>query len=151
MQRIIVLNPKGGSGKTTIASNLAACYAKIRRSANRIGITANRVRGTTLASQSLLRFIGSLDIPLITTPRDTQSYARSAALGVGVPEMPRRQVQQDLARWRQITDWLNGRRRSQSQSTNATATNIASIERSAPSSATVSAAPFAGVAVGDRS
>jgi chromosome partitioning protein len=27
MQRIIVLNPKGGSGKTTIASNLASCYA----------------------------------------------------------------------------------------------------------------------------
>jgi len=27
MQRIVVLNPKGGSGKTTVASNLAACYA----------------------------------------------------------------------------------------------------------------------------
>ncbi len=27
MQRIVVLNPKGGSGKTTIATNLAACYA----------------------------------------------------------------------------------------------------------------------------
>ncbi len=27
MQRIVVLNPKGGSGKTTIASNLAACLA----------------------------------------------------------------------------------------------------------------------------
>jgi chromosome partitioning protein len=27
MQRIIVLNPKGGSGKTTVATNLAAQYA----------------------------------------------------------------------------------------------------------------------------
>jgi chromosome partitioning protein len=27
MQRILVLNPKGGSGKTTIATNLASCFA----------------------------------------------------------------------------------------------------------------------------
>ena len=27
MQRIVVLNAKGGSGKTTLATNLAACYA----------------------------------------------------------------------------------------------------------------------------
>jgi chromosome partitioning protein len=63
--------------------------AKIRRSENRIGIIANRVRGNTLVSQSLTRFLGSLDIPLITTLRDTQSYVRSAELGVGVLEMPR--------------------------------------------------------------
>ncbi|MDA0705594.1 MAG: AAA family ATPase [Proteobacteria bacterium] len=27
MNRIVVLNPKGGCGKSTIATNIAACYA----------------------------------------------------------------------------------------------------------------------------
>jgi chromosome partitioning protein len=220
MQRILVLNPKGGSGKTTIASNLAACYAaqgerpalmdldpqgssmrwlrkrpddappihgiaafersaavtrswqtripgdcravvidtpaaidphtlpdltrgvdavlvpvmpseidihatakciadlllvaKIRRSEKRIGIIANRVRANTRVSQSLTRFLLSLDIPLIATLRDTQSYVRSAEIGLGVYEMPRWQVQQDLPQWHDVLSWLAGRRRGQS-------------------------------------
>lgn len=216
MQRILVLNPKGGSGKTTIASNLAACYAakgdrptlmdldpqgssmrwlrkrpedappihgiaafersttvtrswqtrippecgaviidtpagvdahslpeltrgidavlvpvmpseidihatakciadlllvaKIRRSEKRIGIIANRVRSNTRVSQSLMRFLASLDIPLVTTLRDTQSYVRSAEIGLGVYEMPRWQVQQDLAQWVEVLTWLATRK-----------------------------------------
>ena len=38
MQRIVVLNPKGGSGKTTLAINLAAFFAargEIRREVDR--------------------------------------------------------------------------------------------------------------------
>lgn len=221
MQRIIVLNPKGGSGKTTIATNLAACYAvdgfrpalmdldpqgssmrwlrkrpeesapihgiagfersaavtrswqlripaecsavivdtpaaieshalpeitrgadavlvpvmpsdidihatakciadlllvaKIRRSENRIGIIANRVRANTLVSQSLMRFLDSLDIPLVATLRDTQNYVRSAEAGLGLYEMPRWQVQQDLEQWVKLTGWLRERRRQPSQ------------------------------------
>ena len=216
MQRIIVLNSKGGSGKTTIASNLAACYAasgerptlmdldpqgssmrwlgkrpddvapihgiagfekaasvtrswqmrtpadcrtviidtpaaidphkladltrgidavlvpvmpsdidihatakfiadllliaKVRRSEKRIGIIANRVRMNTRVSQSLTRFLSSLDIPLITTLRDTQNYVSSAEIGIGVCEMPHRQVQQDLPQWQQLLSWLAARR-----------------------------------------
>ncbi len=220
MQRIVVLNPKGGSGKTTIASNLAACYAangeraalmdldpqgssmrwlrkrpdeapsihgiaafersatvtrswqtrvpsectaviidtpaaidshslpdltrgvdavlvpvmpseidihatakciadlllvaKIRRSERRIGIIANRVRGNTRMSQSLTRFLESLDIPVITTLRDTQNYLRSAELGLGVYEMPHWQVQHDLPQWEEVLSWLaTPRRRTQ--------------------------------------
>jgi len=219
MQRIIVLNPKGGSGKTTIASNLASCYAvnghrpalmdldpqgssmrwlgkrpddsppihgiagfersatvtrswqlriptectavivdtpaaleahalpeitrgadavlvpvmpsdidihatakciadlllvaKIRRSDHRIGIIANRVRANTLVSQSLMRFLNSLDIPLVATLRDTQNYVRTAEAGVGIYEMPRWQVQPDLEHWRQLTEWLGIKRRGQ--------------------------------------
>jgi chromosome partitioning protein len=226
MQRIIVLNPKGGAGKTTIASNLAACYAigaqrpalmdldpqgssmrwlrkrpddtppihgiagfersgtvtrswqlrvpaecgvviidtpaaveahslpeltrgadailvpvmpseidihatakciadlllvaKIRRSENRLGIIANRVRANTLVSQSLMKFLASLDIPLVTTLRDTQNYVRSAELGIGVAEMPRWQVQQDLENWRQIMAWLSMKHRGQSSGVAAT-------------------------------
>ena len=253
MQRIIVLNPKGGSGKTTIASNVAACFAargqrpalmdldpqgssmrwlrkrpeerpaihgiaaferssavtrswqlrippecgvvvvdtpaaiephalpeltrgadavlvpvmpsdidihasakciadlllvaKIRRSENRIGIIANRVRANTLVSQSLSRFLGSLDIPLIATLRDTQNYVRSAEAGVGIFEMPRWQVWQDLQHWQQLLEWLDERHRR--PITRTAESSVASIERTEESSA--SSESFAGVALGQRS
>ena len=216
MQRIIVLNPKGGSGKTTIATNLAAYYAftgrhpalmdldpqgsstrwlkkrpveappihgiaaferssavtrswqlrvpaecdtviidtpaaldaqrlpeitrgadavlvpvmpsdidihaaakciadlllvaKIRRSEGRLGILANRVRSNTLISQALMRFLTSLDIPLVATLRDTQNYVRSSQAGIGIHEMPTWQVQKDLEDWDRLEDWLSARR-----------------------------------------
>jgi chromosome partitioning protein len=219
MQRVTVLNPKGGSGKTTVATNLAACFAaaghrpalmdldpqgssarwlqkrpkesppihgiaaysrsstvtrrwqlrvppqctivvvdtpaaidaqylpeitrgadailvpvmpsdidihaaakciadlllvaKIRRSDGRIGIIANRVRSNTLISQSLMRFLASLDIPLVATLRDTQNYVRAAETGLGIRELPQWQVRQDLGQWEEITGWLQRRQPSE--------------------------------------
>ena len=83
--------------------------AKIRRSEGRIGIIANRVRRNTRAFTSLLRFLESLDIPLLASLRDSQNYVRSAEFGRGIHEMPNWQVGKDVDQWRAITDWLRTR------------------------------------------
>lgn len=85
--------------------------AKIRRSENRLGIIANRVKRNTKTSQALTRFLASLDIPLVATLRDSQSYVRSTEHGIGIPEMPAWQVREDLEHWAAINDWLENRRR----------------------------------------
>jgi chromosome partitioning protein len=121
--------------------------AKIRRSENRIGIIANRVRANTLVSQTLMRFLGNLDIPLVTTLRDTQNYIRSAEAGVGVCEMPRRQVQQDLEDWQPLLAWLSDRHRGPQRVP--AASSVRSIERREPTAAIE--LPFSVAAAGVRS
>ena len=81
--------------------------AKIKRSDDRIGIIASRVRSNTLVSQSLTRFLMSIDIPLIATLRDSQNYLRAAELGVGIFEMPTWQVSKDLDEWHSLLGWLD--------------------------------------------
>jgi len=81
--------------------------AKIKRSDERIGIVANRVRANNLVSQSLMRFLMSLDIPLVATFRDSQNYVRSAESGIGIFEMPGWRVREDLDEWYSLTQWLD--------------------------------------------
>jgi chromosome partitioning protein len=80
--------------------------AKIRRAENRIGVVANRVKRNTLMYRSLQRFLGTLNVPVITSLRDSQNYIRSAELGVGLHEMKRHTVADDLAQWQPLIDWL---------------------------------------------
>jgi chromosome partitioning protein len=82
---------------------------KVRRSQGRLGIIANRVRSNTLISKALMRFLKSLDIPLVATFRDTQNYVRSAQTGTGIFEMPAWQVAKDLEDWNALASWLDSR------------------------------------------
>jgi chromosome partitioning protein len=84
--------------------------AQLDRSERRVGIVANRVRERTRSFAMLMRFLGSLRIPLIGTLRDSQNFVQAAALGLGVCELPAHRVQDDLPALDAIGRWLERRR-----------------------------------------
>jgi chromosome partitioning protein len=81
--------------------------AKVKRAENRLAIIANRVRRNTRMYQSLTRFLGTLDIPIVATLRDSQNYVRAAELGLGLHEMKHYQVSEDLQAWTPLLAWLD--------------------------------------------
>ena len=83
--------------------------AKVRRDENRIGVVANRVKRNTVIYQSLMRFLETLRIPVIATLRDSQNYVRAAEQGLGLHEMKRYAVEQDLADWQPLLAWLQAK------------------------------------------
>jgi chromosome partitioning protein len=83
---------------------------RLDRSERRIGIVANRVRGRTRSFAMLMRFLGSLRIPLIAALRDSQAFVHAAALGLGVCELPPHRVRDDLPALEALGRWLERRR-----------------------------------------
>jgi chromosome partitioning protein len=83
--------------------------AKVRRDENRIGVVANRVKRNTVIYQSLMRFLNTLRIPVVATLRDSQNYLRAAEQGVGLHEMKKPLVEQDLKDWEPLLGWLRAK------------------------------------------
>jgi len=83
--------------------------AKVRRDENRIGVIANRVKRNTVVYQSLMRFLDTLRIPVVATLRDSQNYVRAVELGVGIHEMKRHLVAQDVEDWEPLLAWLKAK------------------------------------------
>ncbi|HJY41657.1 MAG TPA: AAA family ATPase, partial [Steroidobacteraceae bacterium] len=61
--------------------------AKIRREDQRIAVIANRVKKNTLVYKALMKFLETLNIPVVATLRDSQNYIRAAESGQGLFEM----------------------------------------------------------------
>jgi chromosome partitioning protein len=72
-----------------------------------IAVIANRVRKNTLIYGKLEKFLNSLQIPFITTLRDTQFYVRASEHGLGIVDFDN-QDQKDMAEWRPLVEWLDG-------------------------------------------
>jgi chromosome partitioning protein len=83
--------------------------AKIGRDEQRIAVVANRVRKNTLVYQRLVYFLNSLQIPFLTTLRDTQNYINATSHGIGIFEMPPIKVREDIAAWQPLLQWLSVR------------------------------------------
>ncbi|MCW8918163.1 MAG: AAA family ATPase [Gammaproteobacteria bacterium] len=75
----------------------------------RVAVVANRVREHTLVYRSLERFLASLEIPFLTSLRDSQNYIRAAEKGMGVFELPPSLARHDVEQWQPILAWLASR------------------------------------------
>jgi chromosome partitioning protein len=73
--------------------------AKIRREDQRIAVIANRVKKNTLVYKALMKFLETLNIPVVATLRDSQNYIRAAESGLGLFEMKPNQVREDMEQW----------------------------------------------------
>ena len=83
---------------------------KIKRRENRLGVIANRVKPNTIICRTLMRFLDQLQIPVITTLRDSQSYVHAGELGLGIHDLSPTRVHPELAQWEQLWSWLESRR-----------------------------------------
>ncbi|MBW7931209.1 MAG: ParA family protein [Gammaproteobacteria bacterium] len=83
--------------------------AKVSRRMGRLGVIANRVRENTLAYRRLMRFLESLNIPVVARLRDSQNYVHAAEQGLGIHELPTSATAKDLEGWAPFTDWLEQR------------------------------------------
>ncbi len=80
---------------------------RVRKKMIRLAVVANRVRKNTLMYHSLERFLFSLNIPFISSLRDTQLYARAIELGIGVQEISTSRNRIDKEQWAPIFRWLD--------------------------------------------
>jgi chromosome partitioning protein len=83
---------------------------KVSRQQTRLAVVANRVRTNTVIFHSLEAFLRQLDIPFITTLRDSQNYIRAAERGLGVFEMAPSAVAEDMEQWKPLVRWLKSKR-----------------------------------------
>jgi chromosome partitioning protein len=72
----------------------------------RIAIIPNRVKANTLSLQGLERFLGTLNITVLSQLRDTQKYVSAAEEGLGIHEIKGAQDERDIEAWARIFEWI---------------------------------------------
>ncbi len=81
--------------------------AQFDRRNRSLAIVANRTKHYTRSYRMLMRFLRSLEIPVIAELRDSQNYVHAVAEGIGVLEMPAWQVRKDIDQMEPMLNWLD--------------------------------------------
>jgi len=82
-------------------------FAQLDRARIQLGIVANRTRKNTLSLRQLMRFLNSLQIPVIATFRDSQNFITAVDEGAGICELPPYRAKGDVAELAKIVRWLD--------------------------------------------
>lgn len=72
-----------------------------------VGVVANRTRKNTTSLNSLLDILSTFETPTIAVIRNSQNYVSAAELGLGIYELPRHTVRQDIAEMDRVVSWLD--------------------------------------------
>jgi chromosome partitioning protein len=86
---------------------LRELQAKKRHGQLDAGIIGMRMKEGTISADQLKHFLGTLEVPVIGTLRDTQNYIQLAARGLTLWDVAPSRVLRDLEQWEPITRWLD--------------------------------------------
>jgi len=81
-------------------------FAQLDRARIQVGIVANRTRVNTVSLRQLMRFLNSLQIPVIASLRDSQNFITAVDEGTGIYELPHHRAKTDIAEMAKIVSWL---------------------------------------------
>lgn len=81
--------------------------AQFDRRKRNLAIVANRTRKNTISFRMLMRFLSSLEIPILARLRDSQIFVHAAAHGIGICDMPAYLVKNDVEQVEEIVSWLD--------------------------------------------
>ncbi len=79
---------------------------KHRLHGKRIGLIANRVRSKSSAYRSIKKLSDEMNIPLITSLRDSRNYTIAMENGRGICEQKRYNNSLDHRQWKPVYEWL---------------------------------------------
>lgn len=80
--------------------------AKLDRSRGQLGVVANRTRRNTRVFETLMRFLDSLEIPVVTVLRDAQVYVRASEEGLGIYDLKPYEFAAELPAWQSLTGFV---------------------------------------------